>query len=177
MIRKVAYKTRDSVVFDLRSVSEDGSTFSGYAVDWQSVNSYKEQFQPGCFAETLGTFKDGRSIPVCYEHDRFEPIGKYVEAREDERGLFVTAELFTAEDQYNDKAKRTACYLREGIVSGLSIGFRPVEEAYDSEAGQWNIYKAKLYEVSPTIALATLQHRLAGLQTCYAGVNYLVRQT
>lgn len=99
---------------------EAGRVFSGYASVFGGVDSYGDTILPGAYKKTLR--KRDRPIQLRWNH--YGPvIGKWTSLKEDDTGLFVEGELTAghsvAEDAY--------ALLKHGAVSGLSIGYRPVQ--------------------------------------------------
>lgn len=116
-------------------------TFEGYASVWGSVDSYGDTVAQGAFKKTL----EERGLPKMYYGHRSDhlPIGKWVNAKEDERGLYVKGEL-TPGRSFSDEVYAA---LNHGTVDGLSIGFydRGSEELKD---GGRLLKEIELVEVS-----------------------------
>ncbi|HEU4752056.1 MAG TPA: HK97 family phage prohead protease [Armatimonadota bacterium] len=90
--------------------------FAGYASVFGNVDDYGDIVQRGAFAASLPFFlKDGM---ICWQHRLGVPIGKPVEAYEDEKGLFVRGRI-------SDTAAGRDCLtlMRDGVVQKLSIGY------------------------------------------------------
>jgi len=106
---------------------EDGGIVKGYASTFdREPDSYGDVIAKGAFAKTLEKWselnKDGRYIPLLWGHDTDDPmsnIGKVVEAKEDERGLLVTAEF----DKDNERAQYVRKLVQEGRVYQFSFAF------------------------------------------------------
>ncbi|SDD72139.1 phage major capsid protein [Rhodospira trueperi] len=113
--------------------------FSGYAVTWGTVDSYRTAFAPGAFAASLGT---GRPVALLWSHDPAAPVGTITELREDERGLFVRARLALA----TTRGREAYELLKAGAVNGLSVGF--VRRRDEAMAGGRRITEAVAKEVS-----------------------------
>jgi HK97 family phage prohead protease len=91
--------------------------FSGYASVFGGIDSYGDTIEPGAYKATLAN----RERPVQMRWNHYGPvIGKWVEMKEDDVGLYVRGELTpghsVAEDAY--------ALLKHGSVDGLSIGYR-----------------------------------------------------
>lgn len=104
-----------------------GGAVTGYASTFdRERDSYGDVVAPGAFAETLKRWADlneaGKYIPLLYGHNAADPeynIGRITEAREDERGLLVTAEF----DADNPKAQYVRKLVREGRVYQFSFAY------------------------------------------------------
>ena len=102
-------------------VAEDG-TFSGYASLFGDVDSYGDITVPGAFTKSLKTRFGGDAIMrprLLWQHDPNEPIGTWLEMREDGKGLFAKGRL-VLEVQ---RAREAYALLKAGEVLGLSIGY------------------------------------------------------
>lgn len=123
-------------------------TFSGYAVKWDSVNTYGEKFQRGAFADLIAS---GKPIHMYYNHSYLSwganpyRIGKWIELREDDIGLFVKGEL-TPNLQL---AADVAAMLKHGTIDGLSIAFYPPSEMdFEWVDNALLIKRVDVYEIS-----------------------------
>jgi HK97 family phage prohead protease len=108
----------------------------GYA-STRDLDRTGEIVEPGAFAESL---KDFMSNPVVtYMHDWSNPIGKVIDVRIDEVGLFIRAEI-------SETAQKMWKLIEEGILRAFSIGYEVVEEK--TIDGVNHIMKLRLYEVA-----------------------------
>jgi len=117
--------------------SGDGARrIEGYA-STRDLDRTGEIVEPGAFADSLTEFM---ANPVLtYMHDWSNPIGKVVEARIDEVGLFIRAEI-------SETAEKVWKLIREGILRAFSIGYEVVEEKV--VGGINHILRLRLYEVA-----------------------------
>jgi len=120
----------------IKSVSESGE-FSGYGSVFGNKDSYGDIVVEGAFEKSLQQWADkGRFPALLWQHKMDEPIGVYTRMEEDETGLYVEGKLLKDEDPL---AKRAHAHLKEGSLSGMSIGYVTDDEEYD---------KVDLWEVS-----------------------------
>ena len=155
--------------FEIKGVDEKGA-FSGYGSVFGNVDSYKEIVAPGAFAESLAQWKDsGRLPPVLWQHRAGEPVGPYVEMREDDRGLFVRGQLLVEDVQ---RAREARALMQAKAVNGLSIGFVTREDIYDKVTGLRTLKKIDLWEVSivtfpanPSAQIATVKSAIESLES------------
>ena len=119
----------------------DEYVFEGYAVTWDSVDSYESTFKAGAFKKTIA--ERGNRIKVLWNHNTDEPIGKIIEIREDSKGLFVRGLLTKGVVKADDVFKN----LKAGVIDTLSFGFAPLQSREIQNVRQ--ITEVKLYEVSP----------------------------
>jgi HK97 family phage prohead protease len=80
-------------------------------------------------------------------HDRSEPIGDWMDVREDARGLVVEGQLWTGEAE--TEASRKALNLMRGTgPKGLSIGYGTKKYEFDQKTGVRTLQDVDLFEVS-----------------------------
>ncbi len=123
-------------------VEKDG-TFSGYASLFGAVDLGKDMVERGAFAKSLRT-RGASGVRMLFQHDPNEPIGTWLDIREDQRGLFVKGKLA----QGVLKARETLELMREGALDGLSIGFRTIKAKTEGATGIRRILEADLWEIS-----------------------------
>lgn len=124
----------------------DGKCFSGYGSIFGNVDSYNEVVAAGAFAKSIAEIAEsGRALPVLWNHKSSEPIGKYTEIAEDDRGLKVAGSLLV--DSVT-RAKEVSALVEAGVVSGLSIGYMVKDYSHDAETGIVTLKELKLREIS-----------------------------
>lgn len=85
-------------------------------------------------------------MPFLNQHKASEPIGNVIAATQSKDGLHIKVQI--AADSVAPYIATAWSLIKSGLVRGLSIGFRALEESYDRERGGYNILRSKLYEVS-----------------------------
>ncbi|PZO81672.1 MAG: HK97 family phage prohead protease [Mesorhizobium amorphae] len=126
----------------LDRIGSDG-TFAGYASLFHVADLGRDVVEPGAFRRSLD--KRGASgVRMLFQHDPAQPIGTWLELKEDRRGLFVRGRLATGAA----KAREVLSLMEAGAVDGLSIGFRTVRAAPDKGRGLRRILEADLWEIS-----------------------------
>lgn len=157
--RRSAYKFR-------AETSEDGR-ISGYASVFGVRNSYGEVFLPGAWEETLAEKSADKPLVMGYQHR--DVIGKWDSHEEDGRGLHLGGAI---SDTSTGRDARVL--VADGAITGLSVGFWPVVEAYvpggeefvhngvtyKQDAGSFYILKADLMEASLVMAPSDDEARL-----------------
>lgn len=125
----------------IKSLDADG-VFAGYASVFNLVDSQRDMILPGAFTETVR----GRTpqIKLLWQHDQREPIGIIEELREDENGLFIRGRLMLE----IARAREAYSLLKEGAISGLSIGYTPKQYRTDPDSGIRILSALDLWEVS-----------------------------
>lgn len=138
-------KVRD-LDLSVKSVDAKSGRFTGYASVWNAVDSYREAVAPGAFAESLaGTKAKGRTLPILWQHRSAEPIGHWIELKEDDRGLYGEGELWIEEAPYARLARKG---LQSGAVNGLSIGYRVEDDCFDEVKRIRTLKRLALVEAS-----------------------------
>lgn len=113
---------------------------SGYASLFGQADMSGDSVQRGAFAASLLSMS-GR-LPMLFGHETAEPIGVWDRIFEDQTGLFVSGRVIGG----NSKSDRTARLIREGALSGLSIGYR-AKRASRKGSGR-TLLELDLWEVS-----------------------------
>ena len=149
----------------IKAVGDDDSgEFEGYGSVFGVLDSYNEVVDKGAFTESLAT----HGMPkLLLQHSTWMVGGIYTEAREDERGLYVKGKL-NLEVQ---AAREVYALMKQGAISGLSIGFRTIIEESDSETGVVHLKKVRLYEVSIVTFPANEAATVSGVKSAPASVR------
>jgi HK97 family phage prohead protease len=154
--------TRYGLPFEIETKSLDGDQWSveGYASTW-ARDLGDDVIVPGAFQKSLG---NGRPVRFLYQHDHRQVLGKTLDLKEDDRGLFGA---FAISKTALGQDVRTL--LRDGSLDSFSIGYLPKQEEFDKKAGVRRIKELELLEVSVVsipmqpAALVTRVKELAGL--------------
>ena len=140
-------KTKDFAL-QVKDLSEDGA-FEGYAATFGNVDQGGDVVEPGAFIEGLvKAKKDGRTIPMLWQHDQREPIGIWDDLAEDSKGLYVSGRLILDGDPV---AQRAYGKLKAKALGGMSIGYRIPpggEEPDEKRRGVTRLKKIDLREIS-----------------------------
>jgi Escherichia/Staphylococcus phage prohead protease len=139
-------KTR-TFALDVKGLSGKG-TFSGYLSVFDAIDAYREVVAPGAFTRTLEAWAaKGRMPPLLWQHRAGEPIGPFTKMEQDDKGLYVEAQLLVDDVQ---RAREAWALLKAKVISGMSIGFNvmPDGEEYDSRAGIVILKEVDLWEGS-----------------------------
>lgn len=134
--------TSTALSLDAKALSDDG-TFEGYASTFGNIDNGDDIMVAGCFTDSL-IKRPIERVKMLWQHRTDQPIGKWLEAREDSKGLWVKGKLFLGVQ----KGKEAYELMREGAVDGLSIGYRTLEDEFDRELGVRRLKKVDLREVS-----------------------------
>lgn len=126
-------------------VDGESGRFSGYASVFGGVDSYGDTIVKGAFESTL---RQNGKPRMFYNHVWDMPIGKYLKAKEDDKGLLVEGEFTPGLTLSSDV--RSA--MLHGTIDGLSIGGYIKKGDYDeTETGRVIRRWDNLVEVSPVV--------------------------
>ncbi len=144
---------------ELKFVAGSG-TFEGYASVFHVTDSANDRVVPGAFRKSLVAAQaENRLPPLLWQHDAQKPIGIWHDMFEDSHGLFVRGELFVDDIS---QAREAYKLMKEGVVTGLSIGYRTIQSERDAKSGARLLTEVELLEVSmvtfPANALARVRH-------------------
>jgi uncharacterized protein len=131
-----------AVACDLKAVEADGS-FTGYASRFGVADLGRDLVLPGAFTESLAR-RGPRGIKMLFQHDPAEPIGVWLELREDMHGLYVRGRILPEVA----RGREVLALMRAGALDGLSIGFRTVEGRSDPKSGVRRLSRVDLWEIS-----------------------------
>ncbi len=131
-----------AVRFNIENVDEDSGEFSGHAAIFDNVDDGGDVIERGAFSRTIKA--DFDRIKILSQHNECElPIGKPLELREDEKGLFVRGKISDTM-----KGRDIQTLLKDGVLNELSIGYDAVAFDFDSEKGIRHLKEIKLWEIS-----------------------------
>ena len=123
-------------------MSEDGLV-EGYASLFGEVDQSRDMVMAGAFTQSL-RLRGLRRIPMLFQHDPAEPVGIWLELREDFRGLFARGRLIPDVQ----RAKELLALLRAGAIDGLSIGYRTQKARIDPKSRVRKLHQVDLWEIS-----------------------------
>lgn len=117
-------------------VSSDGE-FEGHAVKWGAQVQDLELMR-GVFEESL----QDTWPKMLWQHDTTQPIGRWIEIREDDEGLYVRGKL----NLKVARAVEAKSLIEEQALEGLSVAFSVNEFEMNEEITE--VTAAKLFEIS-----------------------------
>lgn len=145
--------------FKTSKISEDGtvhglaSTFGGEADD------YGDTIAPGAFKGSLAAHaKSGTRVVMLRDHDPSQVVGRWESINETPKGLEVIGKLTLAVE----KARETLALMKDGAMTGLSIGFRTIQAA--KRNGVRVLEKIDLREISIVAIPANTSARILAVK-------------
>ena len=152
---------RAYALLHLRAVDPDTRTITGTATT-------PEPDRMGDVVEPLGvTYKN--PLPLLLFHDTTRPVGRVAFEKPTAKGIAFTATIpaISEPGTLKDRVDEAWQSLKAGLIAGVSIGFRAVEEAF-LKGGGIHFLKTEVLELSlvtvPANASATI-HTIKSLDT------------
>jgi len=133
---------RAYALLDIKSVDDDQRVITGIATD-ASTDSYGDVVEPGGAEYKL-------PIPLLWMHDSRQPIGEVFSAKKTSAGIEIKARIAKVDEpgKLKDRVDEAWQTMKAGLVKGLSIGFRSLEETYDKVTGGFHFLRWKWVELS-----------------------------
>ena len=130
-------------VFTPRTVIDADGSVEGYASLFGEIDASRDMVMRGAFADTL-KLRSLRRIPMLFQHDPAEPVGIWLELREDAHGLYARGRLIPDVA----RGRELISLIRQGAIDGLSIGFRTVKGRIDPKTRIRKLEALDLWEIS-----------------------------
>jgi HK97 family phage prohead protease len=128
---------------EFKAVEGGEGIVEAYVSIFGNVDAAGEIVEKGAFSESLA-----RKLPkVVWSHNWDEIIGKTLEAREDDRGLYTKFQLVLGVQKGSEAYE----LMKAGATDEFSIGYS-VDESFVDEKGIRHLTKLTLYEISPVLA-------------------------
>jgi HK97 family phage major capsid protein/HK97 family phage prohead protease len=160
--------TRAYALLTVKAVDTHQRTISGIATT-------PEPDRMGDVVEPLGiTYKN--PLPLLLYHDAKKPVGQVTFKKPTAFGLEFTASLPTVGDPgtLRDRVEEAWQSIKAGLLAGVSIGFRSIEEAFNKDTGGFRFLKTEVLELSlvaiPANADATI-HTIKSLDLAAPGLH------
>ena len=136
--------------------------FSGYASVWNGNDLVNDTIEKGAFSGSI----EKQMPKMFFNHDhRFVPVGDWIEAKEDDSGLFVSGKI---DMNHRDGPTIYSGLLRKA-VDGLSIGFEMNKEDFETKDDGGRIIKrCDLVEVSIVSFPCDESARIADVKSRFA---------
>lgn len=156
MLFKAAAESR------LESKGDGSGRIEGYASVFNVLDAQGDIVRPGAFAKTLQERVAAGKVALMVRHfasggDTVDALGLIDQAKEDDKGLWISAQLFDSQLAQETRAKVKTS---PGIF-GLSIGYKIVKSAdIRSDSGETSgkeLLELSLYEVTLTMMPANEQ--------------------
>ncbi len=132
-------------VLEIKALKESGE-FEGYGSTFGGEpDSYGDVIAEGAYSDSLMAHRAKGTRPkLFWQHNADEPIGKWLDAKEDAHGLLMQGKL----NMDVQRGREAYALLKESDIDGLSIGYRIKKYKVDTKTGVWTLEKLDLVEVS-----------------------------
>ncbi len=158
----------DFVPFDIKQMPDETGVFEGYGSVFSLMDHGNDVVVAGAFTDSLASAAANKRMPkMLWQHDMQQPIGAWMEMREDNYGLFVRGKL-TLDVQ---RARETRALMLDGAMDGLSIGYRPVDFEIDRAKGVRVLKKLDLMEVSVVTLPMNEAATVTGVKALLSGLS------
>jgi HK97 family phage prohead protease len=127
--------------FEIKELNDSGR-IEGLLAGFGDADHDGDTLLPGCLTKSLATRTT--PLPMLLFHDMARPIGAWKEWEERADGLHVKGSLTLS----TRDAQEAHALAKDGALTGLSIGWRPVRGEVDQKTGKRVITEAKLFEGS-----------------------------
>lgn len=153
----------------LKFSGDNPRIFEGYASVFGGVDSYGDMIMPGAYADTLkDENRNGRPIRMRWNHFG-GVIGKWLEIKEDDVGLWVRGELTPNHSVASD----VAASMQHKAVEGLSIGYWVPEGGSEMNGRIRQLKKINLIEISVVEEPADVNAQISGIKSALDNVHEL----
>lgn len=142
----------------------DTGIFEGYASVFDVEDSDGDVIAPGAFAKALQSIRTMRPVGMFFNHRKLEiPVGRWIDLREDSRGLYAKGELTPGHSQAND----IKAAMRHGTVGGMSVGMLVDKSGFDLRDTGGRIFKtvSVLREISLCTYPANEEARILSMKS------------
>jgi|GEM_PF-224999 len=148
--------------FEVKSAEvEDTGIFQGYASVFGVKDSYNHIVVKNAFTKSLAKGgRNGTGVALLWAHRTDEPIGTWLEIREDSHGLRVTGKLIREIPQ-GEKAYQL---LRNGAVKHMSIGYDTIVYEDDAKKKIRYLKEVDLWEISLVVFPALRNAKVTGVK-------------
>lgn len=127
--------------FVVKAVNEERRTISGWA-------STPEPDRDGDIVEPMGA-RFSKTIPLLWMHDHSRPVGVVEMGKPTSKGIPFTARLPRIDEPAGLASRIEEAWqsVKSGLVSAVSIGFRPIEYSV-MDTGGYRFTETDIYELS-----------------------------
>jgi HK97 family phage prohead protease len=130
---------RKALDFEVKAEGAEGE-FTGYGSVFDVVDSQGDSIAKGAFTQSLMA----RMPKMLWQHDMADPIGRWTEAREDSKGLYLRGKLTLG----TRRGAEAHALMKDGALDGLSIGYRVPAGGASRDGNVRMLKQLDLWEVS-----------------------------
>ena len=154
---KVLYTHSAFRIKELPSADEqiDSIYIEGYA-STNDVDRAGDVVPPSVWEAGLQNYLKNPIILAFHDHD--DPVGRMVEHKVDEKGLWIKARISAAAEVFN--------LVKDGVLTAFSVGFRVNDAEYNSAAEVFVVKELELIEIS-VVSVPANQNTLFSLSKAF----------
>lgn len=152
--------------FEVKQISDEDPvffTFEGYASTFGNVDLGDDIVEKGAFIDSL---RKSPEVPILWQHNMNEPVGKSIDLFEDNRGLYIKAKLPKKDTLVSG---RIIPQIEIGSIKEMSIGF--FIEDFEIKEDLRILKKINLFEVSLVTKAMNPRAQLTGFKAIAADKN------
>lgn len=144
-------------------MDSESRTFTCYANIKGNIDHAQDRTLDGAYQKSIDThMKNGTMPKMFWMHNPYSiPVGKWLEMREDSKGLFMKGKLF--KDSNDAKAIYEAA--KEGALDSFSIGYSVVEEKWNGLKGCNDLIELDIKETSWVTFACNEESLLQGIKS------------
>ena len=135
--------------------SIDSIYIEGYA-STQDTDRVGDVIPPKVWAAGMANYLKNPIILAYHDHD--DPVGRMIEHRIDNNGLWIKARISAAAEIFS--------LVKDGVLTAFSVGFRLKDAAYDSNTDQLVVKDLELIEIS-VVSVPANQNTLFSLSKAF----------
>ncbi len=139
----------------------DAMEFSCYTNVKGNIDHAQDRTLDGAYSKSIEQHKaDGTMPKMFWNHDSWEPpVGVWLEMEEDEKGLFKRGRML-------DTVRGVEVWkgLKGGAIDSFSIGYRVIEEKWNSTKGCNDLIELDIKESSPVNFACNEESRIVDLK-------------
>lgn len=139
---------------EIKAVDEGEGIIEAYVSVFNNIDSYGDIMVPGAFKESLEKWFP-RYPKGIWAHDWSQPIAKTLEAREDERGLYIKAQIILSVQRGREAWE----LIKSGVMTDFSFGYEINDYEFNAQ-GYRLLKRVTIYEWSPVLVGANNQATL-----------------
>lgn len=152
--------------FEIKATQEEDNffVFEGYASTFGNVDYGDDVIVKGAFLNSLAKNPE---VPVLWQHQMHEPVGKSIQLQEDNQGLYIKAKLPKDDTLVSG---RIIPQMKVGSIREMSIGFFTKDSEMD-KTGTRYLKQIELFEVSLVTKAMNPQALVTGFKAFAGNAN------
>lgn len=131
-----------SITLEVKASADETNVIEGYASTFGGEPDHVGDIvAQGAFAKTIMT--RGNQVKMLVNHKWSDLIGKVIELKEDNYGLWFKAKISDT-----PRGNEIMTLVKDGVLDRISIGYRTIKSKWDHEKHTRTLEEVELYELS-----------------------------